>query len=278
MNIEFPITITKMSGAGNDFIIIDHRSQFIPVAFHAQFAQMVCRRRFSVGADGLILIENAEATDFSWRFYNNDGSIAEMCGNGARCAARYAYQLGIAGQRMNFSTVAGVIEAEILGEQEHVSVRMTEPFGYQDSNLISLGGQEREIFSINTGVPQAVVFVDTDEIPLKLWGRTVRFHEDFEPAGTNVNFIRVLEDGNLHVRTYERGVEDETMACGTGVVASAIIAAMQGLTESPVEVITSGGESLMVQFELDGSKVTNVYLQGAARIIYEGQLTAEALL
>lgn len=278
MNIEFPITITKMSGAGNDFIIIDHRSQFIPVAFHAQFAQMVCRRRFSVGADGLILIENAEATDFSWRFYNNDGSIAEMCGNGARCAARYAYQLGIAGQRMNFSTVAGVIEAEILGEQEHVSVRMTEPFCYQDSNLISLGGQEREIFSINTGVPQAVVFVDTDEIPLKLWGRTVRFHEDFEPAGTNVNFIRVLEDGNLHVRTYERGVEDETMACGTGVVASAIIAAMQGLTESPVEVITSGGESLMVQFELDGSKVTNVYLQGAARIIYEGQLTAEALL
>ena len=277
-NIEFPIPITKMSGAGNDFIIIDHRSQFIPVAFHAQFAQMVCRRRFSVGADGLILIEDAEATDFSWRFYNNDGSIAEMCGNGARCAARYAYQLGIAGQRMNFSTVAGVIEAEILGEQEHVSVRMTEPFGYQDSNLISLGGQEREIFSINTGVPQAVVFVDTDEIPLKLWGRTVRFHEDFEPAGTNVNFIRVLEDGNLHVRTYERGVEDETMACGTGVVASAIIAAMQGLTESPVEVITSGGESLMVQFELDGSKVTNVYLQGAARIIYEGQLTAEALL
>ena len=278
MNIEFPITITKMSGAGNDFIIIDHRSQFIPVAFHAQFAQMVCRRRFSVGADGLILIENAEDTDFSWRFYNNDGSIAEMCGNGARCAARYAYQHGIAGQRMNFSTVAGVIEAEILGEQEHVSVRMTEPFGYQDSNLISLGGQEREIFSINTGVPQAVVFVDTDEIPLKLWGRTVRFHEDFEPAGTNVNFIRVLEDGNLHVRTYERGVEDETMACGTGVVASAIIAAMQGLTESPVEVITSGGESLMVQFEIGGSKVTNVYLQGAARIIYEGQLTAEALL
>ena len=278
MNIEFPIPITKMSGAGNDFIIIDHRSLFIPVLLHPQFAQMVCRRRFSVGADGLILIENAEATDFAWRFYNNDGSIAEMCGNGARCAARYAYQHGIAGQTMNFSTVAGVIEAEILGEQEHVSVRMTEPFGFQNSTLISLGGQEREIFSINTGVPHAVLFVDTDDIPLKQWGRTVRFHEDFEPAGTNVNFIRVLEDGNLHVRTYERGVEDETMACGTGVVASAIIAAMQGLAESPVEVITSGGESLMVQFESDGNKVINVYLQGAARIIYEGQLTAEALL
>lgn len=278
MNIEFPIPITKMSGAGNDFIIIDHRSLFIPVLLHPQFAQMVCRRRFSVGADGLILIENAEATDFAWRFYNNDGSIAEMCGNGARCAARYAYQHGIAGQVMNFSTVAGVIEAEILGEQEHVSVRMTEPFGYQNSSLISLGGREREIFSINTGVPHAVVFVDTDDIPLKQWGRTVRFHEDFEPAGANVNFIRVLEDGNLHVRTYERGVEDETMACGTGVVASAIIATMQGLAESPVEVITSGGESLMVQFESDGNKVINVYLQGAARIIYEGQLTAEALL
>lgn len=278
MNMDFPIPITKMSGAGNDFIIIDHRSLFIPEPLHPQFTQMICRRRFSAGADGLILIENTEGADFSWRFYNNDGSIAEMCGNGARCAARYAYRKGIAGKHMRFKTVAGLIEAEILGEQEHVSIRMTEPYDYKNGLLVPLGGRECEVFFLNTGVPHAVVFVDSADTPVKEWGRALRFHENFEPMGTNVNFIRMLEDDSLHVRTYERGVEDETMACGTGVVASAIIAAMQGLAESPIDITTTGGEQLVVQFDLNEEQVTNVYLQGAARIIYEGNLSAEALL
>ncbi len=278
MNIAFPVSITKMSGAGNDFIIVDHRSPFIPESMQAQFAQQVCRRRFSAGADGLILIENDENEDFSWKFYNSDGSVAEMCGNGARCAARLAFREGIAGRTMRFRTLAGVIEAEILGEQEHVSIRMTDPVGYTDGFLVSLGGPEREVFSINTGVPHAVVFVESDEAPVRLWGRELRFHERFEPAGTNANFVKIIEDGHLFVRTYERGVEDETMACGTGVVASAIVAALQGLAESPVTVTTTGGEQLTVLFDLEDGIVSDVYLQGAARIIYEAEVSAEALL
>lgn len=278
MKLDFPIAITKMSGAGNDFIIIDHRSGFIPEPYQPQFAQLVCRHSFSVGADGLILIEKNATEDFGWRFYNKDGSVAEMCGNGARCAARFAWRHGIAGRRMRFSTLAGVIEAELIGEQEHVRIGMTDPVDYQDSILIALGESEKEVFFINTGVPHAVVFVDSDNPPVEDWGRTLRYHEQFEPAGTNANFVKIIEDGELLVRTYERGVEAETMACGTGVVASAIVAARQGLAESPVDVTTTGGEQLIVQFRLEPSGIENVHLQGPARIIYEADLSAEALL
>ena len=278
MQLDFPIAITKMSGAGNDFIVIDHRTGFIPETYQPQFAQLICRHSFSVGADGLILIEVSETEDFSWRFFNKDGSVAEMCGNGARCAARYAWRKGIAGRQMRFATLAGVIGAELIGEQEHVKVTMTPPSDYQDSLLIPLGESEKEVFSVNTGVPHAVVFVDSDNPPVEHWGRTLRYHEQFEPAGTNANFVKILEDGELLVRTYERGVEAETMACGTGVVAAAIVAARQGLAESPVDVTTTGGEQLIVQFELRQNYINDVHLQGAARIIYEAELSAEALL
>lgn len=278
MELQFPIPITKMNGAGNDFVIIDHRGLFIPQHLHTQFAQAACRRSFAVGADGLILIEDSKTADFSWRFYNSDGSIAEMCGNGARCAARYAYRHNIAGKQMTFQTVAGVIEAEILGEQEHVSIRMTDPYDLVRSDPVLLGDEKTPIYSINTGVPHAVVFVESDNTPVVEWGRSVRYHQQFEPAGTNVNFVRVTADGDLHVRTYERGVEGETLACGTGAVASALIAADKRLVSSPTYVTTGGGEQLVVQFKKVSGNITDVYLQGAARIVFEGNLLAEALL
>ncbi len=278
MKLDFPIPVTKMSGAGNDFIVVDHRSRFIPETYQPQFAQLVCRRRFSAGADGLILIESSTTEDFSWRFFNNDGSVAEMCGNGARCAARFAWRNGIAGRSMRFSTLAGIIEAELIGEQEHVRISMTDPFDFREPVLVELDGSEREVFFLNTGVPHAVVFVDSDQAPVAAWGRTLRYHEVFEPAGTNVNFVTCLKDGELLVRTYERGVEAETMACGTGVVASAIVAVQQGLAEAPIDVTTTGGEQLSVQFDSDEDTVYGVCLQGPARIIYEGNLSAEALL
>ena len=278
MELEFPIPITKMNGAGNDFVIIDHRQQFIPERLHAQFAQAVCRRSFSVGSDGLILIEDSETEDFSWRFYNSDGSVAEMCGNGARCAARYAYRHRIAGTQMTFQTVAGVIEAEILGEQEHVSIRMTDPSDFEVRDPILLGDERFVIHSINTGVPHVVIFVESGNPPVVEWGRSIRYHRQFEPAGTNVNFVRVTAEDDLHVRTYERGVEGETLACGTGAVAAALIAADQGMVASPTYVTTGGGEQLVVQFEMDDGVFSDVYLQGAARIVFEGNLLAEALL
>jgi diaminopimelate epimerase len=276
---NFPVPFTKMSGTGNDFIIMDHRYPFLTVAEQPDFARKVCRRMFSVGADGLILIEKSENADFSWRFYNADGSVAEMCGNGARCAARYAFINNIASPKMTFATLAGIIEAEVLDEGENVRLRMTPPSDFRLSQKIGLGGFERDVFFVNTGVPHTVIFVDDGNVPVKEWGREVRFHPLFQPAGSNANFVRLLAGGELEVRTYERGVEDETRACGTGAVASALIAGVLGRAESPVHCITSGGESLAVLFDLKkGPGADNVFLQGPARIIYEGKLTAESLL
>lgn len=279
MDIEFPVPFAKMSGTGNDFIVIDHRRPLVPEGKQSEFVSRVCRRMFSVGADGVIFIEGSEKADFSWRFYNGDGSIAEMCGNGARCAARFAFARGIAEKKMSFETLAGIIEAEVVNDTGDVSLLMTAPFDYRTDLEAELDGKTTEISFMNSGVPHAVIFKDEgEEIAVKKWGHAIRFHKQFAPAGTNVNFVQSLKDGTIRVRTYERGVEDETMACGTGAVASAIFAANRGLVASPVTVITSGGEKLTIVFDLnqDGT-AENVYLQGPARIIYIGQLTAESL-
>jgi diaminopimelate epimerase len=278
MSIEFPVPFAKMSGTGNDFIVIDHRRPLMARDEQPEFVSKICRRMFSVGADGVIFIEGSEKADFSWQFYNGDGSLAEMCGNGARCAARFAYARGIAGKKMSFETLAGIIEAEVF-DNEEVSLLMTQPFDYRKDLTVDLDGTSHEVSFMNSGVPHAVLFMDEgEEIPVKTWGHQIRFHEMFQPAGTNANFVQLLGDGGIRVRTYERGVEDETRACGTGAVAGAIFAAAGRKVESPVTVTTSGGEKLTIVFDLleDGT-AENVYLQGPARIIYIGQLTAEAL-
>ncbi|PHR29760.1 MAG: diaminopimelate epimerase [Desulfotalea sp.] len=279
MALNFPIAFEKMSGTGNDFVIIDNRNNVVPLEEQADFAKKVCRRMFSIGADGLILIENSETADFSWNFYNADGSVAEMCGNGSRCAARFAYLHKICGPKMKFVTLAGVIEAEMCELEGEVRVKMPSPHDFRFDLSLRLDGVEYPVTYVNTGVPHAVIFVDDEDVPVKQWGRKVRFHEIFEPDGTNVNFVKVLTDGKIQVRTYERGIEDETMACGTGAVASALYAAMHKGMDSPVEVITSGGEALTIHFDLqDGPVAENVYLQGPTRIICSGNLNAEALL
>ncbi len=268
-----------MSGAGNDFVIIDNRHLKIPPAEQPELARKICRRMFSVGADGLIFIEDSTKADFGWNFYNADGSVAEMCGNGSRCAARFAYRHKIVGKKMKLETLAGIVEAEICDPEDVVRVKMTPPFDFRLGISLELGDEEHAAFYVNTGVPQVVIFVKENDVPVKTWGRKVRFHELFEPKGTNVNFVNVLPDGKLKVRTYERGVENETMACGTGAVASALFAAMQKGMESPVTVITSGGEMLTILFDLhDGPVAENVFLQGPTRLICTGNLTAEALL
>jgi len=279
MNIEFPVSFAKMSGTGNDFLVIDHRRTLVPESEQPEFVRKVCRRMFSVGADGIIFIQDSEQADFSWRFYNADGSVAEMCGNGARCAARFAFARGIAEKKMSFETLAGTIEAEVLNDDGDISLLMTAPFDYKKGLEVELDGEATEVSFMNSGVPHAVTFMDEGrEIAVKKWGHKIRFHSLFAPAGTNANFVQHLADGTLRVRTYERGVEDETMACGTGAVASAIFAANRGLVTSPVTVITSGGEQLTIVFDLnkDGT-AENVYLQGPANIIYIGQLTADSL-
>lgn len=279
MAIQFPIAFEKMSGTGNDFVIIDNRDGIIDLTEQPELAKKICRRMFSVGADGLIFVENSAKADFKWNFYNADGSVAEMCGNGARCAARFAFRHNIAGKKMAIETVAGIVEAEICEGEDVVRVKMTPPFDFRLDLSLTIGDRERPVAYVNTGVPHVIIFVEEDDVPVKTWGRKVRFHELFEPKGTNANFVKVLPDGKLKVRTYERGVEAETMACGTGAVAAAIYGAILKGMESPVEVITSGGGMLKILFDLyDGPVAENVFLQGPTRLICTGNLTAEALL
>lgn len=276
--VRTPVPFVKMSGTGNDFILIDHRKPLLPREKMSEFARLVCRRRFSVGADGLIFIEPSAAADFKWQFFNADGSAAEMCGNGARCAARFAYICGIAPAHMRFETVAGIIEANVA--DVNVSILMTEPRDFLLHRTVRLRDRIVALHSVDTGVPHAVVFVDKyDGLDVIETGRAIRFHDDFMPAGTNVNFVRRLENGTLHVRTYERGVEGETLACGTGAAASALIAAALGQVEPPVDIITSGGGRLSILFDLrEDPAAANVFLKGPAHIIYWGELNAEALL
>ncbi len=275
---RFPIPFVKMSGTGNDFILIDHRKSLIEPDAMSSLAAAVCRRKFSVGADGLILLENSEKVDFRWQFFNADGSVAEMCGNGARCAARFAFMQGIAPAKMCFETLAGIIEAEVADGE--VAVKMTDPVNLCLQQTIYVNNAPLTLHSINTGVPHAVVFVDNiEETDVRGLGKAIRYQEAFAPAGTNVNFVQKIGDA-FKVRTYERGVEDETLACGTGSAACAIIASLLGKTTSPVEIITSGGDQLTILFECKPSDnaICNVYLKGPARIIYAGELNSESLL
>jgi len=285
-DLKYPIPFAKLSGTGNDFIIIDHRGLFIPEADQSEFARLVCRRRFSVGADGLILIENSRTADFRWQFYNGDGSRAEMCGNGARCAARFAYEQNIAPAAMRFETTAGEIEAFVLSAAgELVRIRLTAPEDLRLNIPLSIGRVEQTLHFINTGVPHTVLLVnDAGMVPVADWGREIRFHETFQPAGTNANFIQVLPGDSLMVRTYERGVEGETMACGTGAVASALVAALLEQANPPVTVFTSGGEKLTIHFSITGEgserqldPAAGISLEGPAHRIYEGKIGPDAL-
>jgi diaminopimelate epimerase len=270
------IPFFKMHGGGNDFILIDHCHHFLPEAEQPKLARRACAAKVGVGADGLILIETSPQADIAWRFYNADGSEAEMCGNGARCAARFAVLNGLAGPRLTLSTLAGIIQAEVLDRQ--VRVAMT---GVGDFRLhvdIPLSDRTLQGHFLKVGVPHVVVLsADLEKVPLKQWGKQIRFHPLFQPAGTNANFLLLKGPHSLEVRTYERGVEDETLACGTGAVAAALIAARLGHVTSPVMVHTRGGEVLTVSFQDQGSTLTDVTLEGEALVVYQGELWMDEL-
>jgi diaminopimelate epimerase len=269
------IPFYKMSGAGNDFIIIDNRNQIVADAKLSDFIASVCRRKMSAGADGLILIESSDKCDFRWRFFNSDGSKAEMCGNGARCAARFAHVIGIAGTRLSFETEAGVVSARI--NEDRVKVKMPDPSGLKLAYPLKLSDRSLEISSINTGVPHVVVMVEqVAEVDVISLGREIRYHQTFAPAGTNVNFARRSQGNAIEIRTYERGVEDETLACGTGAIASAIISASRFKMSSPVDVKTRSGAYLTIYFDAEDGQFSEIYMEGDARIIYTGVLQPDA--
>lgn len=276
------LSFTKMTGTGNDFILMDNRQAKVPKVVMPLLAEAVCKRSRSVGADGLILLspsarvdQNLGKVDFLWDFFNADGSSAEMCGNGGRCAARFALDKGLAGPEMVFDTLAGPIRAWVEGPA--AKLEMVKPFDAFHGLELEAAGSMVCLDGVNTGVPHAVVPVDDLEAaPVAEMGRELRFHQHFAPAGTNVNFC-APQGGELWVRTYERGVEDETLACGTGAVAAALMAGAKGLLQSPVTVRVRSGEKLIVHYELGGDGVfSEVFLEGPASYVYEGVLNQEA--
>lgn len=278
MDVGFKFT--KMSGCGNDFILVDHRDIQWTSWDLPKMARLLCRRRLSVGADGFVLIlpPKDPSNDFAWRFFNSDGSEAEMCGNAARCAARFARMKGLVHkERMRFETISGVVEAQLT--PKGARVRMTDPRDVRPEITVILEQEALEMVFLNTGVPHAVVFVDDLEgTPVETLGRSLRYHEAFSPKGTNVDFVKVKGKHLLLMRTYERGVEGETLACGTGAVASAIAAHMRSFATPPVIVRTMGGEMTIDFRFLGDGRYTDVTLEGDARVIYEAVAWEEALM
>ena len=270
------LPFVKMSGAGNDFILIDNRSCVLEVEDLSGFAARVCARRMSVGADGLILLEKSRRADFRWQFFNSDGSRGEMCGNGARCAARFALLQGLAGSPMAFETDAGIVRAEV--DNDRVKIQMTPPSGVELGRCLKLSGTGLDFSFVNTGVPHVVVEVeDLAAVDVSGIGRKIRNHEVFQPAGTNVNFIACDRKGRWSIRTYERGVEDETLACGTGCTAAALVLAASRHLPSPVSLTTAGGAVLKVHFTTRQSgRFERVFLEGDARIVYHGTMQPDA--
>lgn len=278
----------KYSGSGNDFIIIDNRYRVVNTTLNS-FVKNICNRKTGVGADGVLLLENSIIADFKMRIINSDGSEAEMCGNGSRCISMYAYKNGIVGRKMTFETLVGVMESEIINDKI-VKVKLTEPTDYKNEfNLKLKDGAILKANFINTGVPHTVIFYNKkefDSMNISELGKEIRHHQIFQPAGTNVNFVKIEQNNRIYVRTFERGVEDETLACGTGSVASAIISAIKFDFNSPVKVITRGQEILSIYFNTEkikeyknnifnSKKLFNIFLEGEVKLIYTAELESD---
>lgn len=269
------IPFIKMSGSGNDFIIIDNRRGVITGMSPSRLAARICTPRLSVGGDGLILIERSRNANVRWRLFNADGSKAAFSGNGARCAARCASLKKIAPPQMTCETPAGLIRAEVRGDV--VTVGFPPPTRLQINLAVPLDDRTVHGHFIEAGVPHFVTFVDAlEEVDIVALGRQVRRHPVFHPEGANVNFVRITGPRTLTLRTYERGVEDETLACGSGSVASSLIAGVLGKVSSPVTVTQRSGEKLRVSFSSKESAFSDVSLTGDARVVYEGVLWEEA--
>ena len=264
------LQFTKMNGAGNDFVLIDDRAQSLRLT-RDQIVRL-CDRHRGIGADGVILLKPcvSQKADWAWEFYNNDGSAGEMCGNGARCFARFVQKLTAVNGGFTFETQAGIITANL--ERQRVTVNLTPPRDLRLSEQLRLSVGVQTVHSLNTGVPHAVLFVpDADKAMIQQLGPEIRRHPHFAPKGTNVNFVQVLGPGQIRVRTFERGVEGETLACGTGVTASALVASRIHNFRSPVKVQVQGGDQLQVSFTERNGEFQDVRLAGPADFVFEGK-------
>jgi diaminopimelate epimerase len=264
------LRFTKMDGAGNDFVMIDNRAG--DVRLRPEHIVRICDRHHGVGADGILLLEpGGNGADFRMRYYNADGGEAEMCGNGARCFARFANKVAGLREKVSFQTPAGLIRAELCGEL--VKLNMSEPTDLRMNVRLEIDGEETLMHYINSGVPHVVVPVArVDMVQVDTQGRAIRRHKMFSPKGANVNFLEKRGPRQIAIRTFERGVEGETLACGTGVVASALIFSLLDNATGPVDVLVSGGSELHVGFRKIDNGFSDVTLTGPAEFVFGGEI------
>ena len=281
------IYFTKMSGAGNDFIIIDEKQmqdKQIGFSLNSEIISKLCDRRNGIGADGVITISDLDNYDFKMDYYNADGSTKTLCGNGARCAIKFAQgSKRLKNGKASFVANDGVYSGEILGS-EKVKFNLNEPKNIISNLRIDAAGQNINYYFVDTGSPHVIIkiedilknplnkssfYTNINELPVVEIGREIRYHNNFLPGGTNVNFIKIIEN-KIAIRTYERGVEDETLACGTGSAASAVIAVLFNNMKLPVVLLTKGGEELIVDFKVEDNSIKCLSLSGPAKIIYTG--------
>jgi diaminopimelate epimerase len=261
------INFIKMVAAGNDFVVVDaSHSRNKKIRNPRDLARHICDRKYGIGADGLLVLEKSRRADIRMRIFNPDGSEPEMCGNGIRCVG-----LWLKSKTISIETKAGIIQARV--SQDKVKTRMTEPEDIRLEMPLKIGRQTLKANFINTGVPHAVIFVEgLDKIDVVDIGRQIRFHKRFLPQGVNVDFVQIIDDNNIKIRTYERGVEDETLACGTGAVAAALIYAIRYrlYAAGGINIHTRGGEILRVESSRINGKFKDVWLEGKARVVYRG--------
>ena len=265
------LSFTKMNGAGNDFIMLDNRDE--KVALDPSSIALLCDRHRGVGADGVLAVEPpVQGADFRMRYYNADGGEAEMCGNGARCFARFVRRLDADKSVISFETLAGIIRASFPDNE--VCVAVSDPHSHRPPVSLEINGRTLEVHCVNTGVPHAVVFTDDVEaVDVSKDGAALRYHPAFAPKGTNANFVQVLSLESIAIRTYERGVEGETLACGTGVCAAALLHHFRTRSPSPVHVKVRGGDTLQVAFEASERGFRNVTLTGPADFVFDGTIS-----
>lgn len=272
------ILFTKMAGAGNDFLVVEND----PKMDYKKIAPKMCARQTGVGADGILVLDKSKTADYKMRIINADGSEAEMCGNGARCMAAYIVSKSAPVKKLfGMETLAGTILAEASGEIARV--RLSDPKDYRPGIPLTIGGNKLRVDYIDTGVPHVIVFVEKlREIDVNSLGALIRNHGQFKPRGANVNFVEHLREGHVEVRTFERGVEGETLACGTGSVAAAIISYIHSnpkvkeRVDASMTVLTKSTEQLEVSFDLlEGGKISNVWLKGSAKFIAGGEYYLE---
>lgn len=265
------ISFTKMNGAGNDFVVIDNRD--LQTHLTTEQIAKLCDRHRGVGADGLLAVEPAEqGADYKFRYYNADGGEAEMCGNGARCFGAYTSQLSdTIKDTVSFETIAGTLQADRVGD--NIRIAMSDPFDLERCLPIDLEDLG-DVHFLNTGVPHTVAFVDDlPHLDVLKNGASIRYHDHFAPKGTNANFATVVGENHIAIRTYERGVEGETLACGTGMCACALVHHLLTGAESPIKVDVAGGDTLEIGFCSDGKGgFTEVTLTGPADFVYTGEI------